>query len=803
MIRVRVREQGGAGSPAFKASAAWGRARRVPFTLVLVFALLTTGVVSGTIAHPLSRSPLLKTVGVGWAPLAQGRYWTLLTSLFFGLEPYMYGTIALVILLFVAPFEYRFGTLRTAAVFLVTHMASTLAAVVGLHALASAGWPLAQQLTGRLDVGASAGVMGVAGALSVRLPRRWRRPGMLVLAGSMVVTLRVSHQVWDFSHLAAVLLGMYLGRGRWVAWGAAVPLSLRLPAPVRKVLSRPASVRMLLATLLAASGAFNILGALNSEVSEHVTPWNDPVGYALFHGTRSFIVVTGIGLLLLARGVWRGRRVAWVLAVWLQLTSVAVSVVRDVHPVLLTLQLLLAGWLLARQAEFRARPDAPSILGTLRLLLAAFLVLVLYAAAGFLLLRHSFVGGVTPGAAVREFLSRLVLGVGSILVPARPEGYWFLDSISIIWVAVLLLVFVLLLRPVLYPEPESARHRERAMELLREWGGTSFAYMTTWPGNTPMLNARGDAYVAYRVVGGVALVLGDPVGTPDGTPRAAQEFLDLCERSGWVPCFFAVTSRWLDEYARLGLNALQIAENTVIDLEGLEFRGKDWQDVRTAMNRAERTGVGYQLYSEADVPGPLIDQLREISCEWAEEKGLPEMGFTLGTLSGDPDPSVRLCTAVDSAGTAHGFATWLPMYEHRRIVGWTIDMMRRRPGGFPNTIDFLIARSALAFRSEGASCISLSSAPLARVDRDGTEAGMLQRALDFLADRLEPYYGFRSLLAFKRKFKPRWEPVYLVFPRVTELPRISYAILRAYLPDLGLREVRDLLGDVVRPAVRR
>lgn len=115
--------------------------------------------------------------------------------------------------------------------------------------------------------------------------------------------------------------------------------------------------------------------------------------------------------------------------------------------------------------------------------------------------------------------------------------------------------------------------------------------------------------------------------------------------------------------------------------------------------------------------------------------------------------------------------------------------MRRRPEGFRNVMEFLIARSAGAMRTEGFQRISLSSAPLARIAREGQETGPLQQLLDLLADRLEPFYGFRSLFAFKQKFRPRWEPVYLIFPSVATLPQLSVAIVRAYLPDLGLREV--------------
>jgi lysylphosphatidylglycerol synthetase-like protein (DUF2156 family) len=54
-------------------------------------------------------------------------------------------------------------------------------------------------------------------------------------------------------------------------------------------------------------------------------------------------------------------------------------------------------------------------------------------------------------------------------------------------------------------------------------------------------------------------------------------------------------------------------------------------------------------------------------------------------------------------------------------------------------------------------------------------------------------YGFRSLLAFKAKFQPRYEPLFLAYPDPVALPAIGVAIGRAYLPDLTARQSARLL----------
>jgi phosphatidylglycerol lysyltransferase len=96
-------------------------------------------------------------------------------------------------------------------------------------------------------------------------------------------------------------------------------------------------------------------------------------------------------------------------------------------------------------------------------------------------------------------------------------------------------------------------------------------------------------------------------------------------------------------------------------------------------------------------------------------------------------------------------------------------------------MEFLIASAALGFKEEGAEFLSLSGAPLARIDR-GEQPVPLQRLLDIAGQALEPVYGFRSLLAFKAKFQPAYEPLYMAYPDPAQLALIGTAIGKAYLP---------------------
>ncbi len=343
--------------------------------------------------------------------------------------------------------------------------------------------------------------------------------------------------------------------------------------------------------------------------------------------------------------------------------------------------------------------------------------------------------------------------------------------------------------------------RTLARRTLQTLGGERMSWMTTWPHNRWWFAYQDPAvadlvdqpaiagYVAYQEHSGIAVALCDPVAVDDAAARRlCGEFVDAMRIAGLEPAFFSVTQNVADWAAGYGWQSVMVAQESVIELPELEFKGKAWQDVRTALNRAAKEGISFRLGALAEMPRGVLVQVRAISEQWVGDKGLPEMGFTLGGVDEALDPDVRVGLAVDGDGTVHGVASWLPVYGHEgTVVGWTLDVIRRLEDGFRPVTEFLIASSCLAFKDEGAAFVSLSGSPLAgKSDREPTA---VDRLLSWLGEQLEPLYGFRSLDSFKAKFQPVHEPVYLVYRDEATLPRVGLALTRAYLPDATMMQL--------------
>lgn len=322
-------------------------------------------------------------------------------------------------------------------------------------------------------------------------------------------------------------------------------------------------------------------------------------------------------------------------------------------------------------------------------------------------------------------------------------------------------------------------------EALHAHGGGTLSWMTTWDGNDYARTAAG-GIIAYQRRAGVAIALADPLGPEVSRPASVAEFIASAEHAGLVPCFFSAGEA-TRHAVPAGWRSLVVADDTIVDLPGLQFTGKQWSAVRTSLNRAGREEMTFRMTRLADEPWGIKAQLRAISEMWVGDKGLPEMGFTLGTLEQAEDPEVRLALAISPTGDVDGFLSWLPVYGGNGAVrGWTLDLMRRRDGGFGPVMEFLIGSSARHFEGEGAEIMSLSGAPLAH--EYPPDAGAIAALSDRLAAALEPVYGFQSLHRFKQKFHPRYETMYLLFRDESDLTRIGAGLTRAFLPDATLRQ---------------
>ena len=788
-----------------------------------------------------TRVGVMWSMGTGYEPvLNEGHWWSPLTAAFFtssALE-LVVSLILAVIVLGLA--ERMLGTWRTIFAFLVTAIIGPLAGI-GLQLLGTGikeFW--SRHVIESVVLDPTIAIVGTLMAASATASVLWRRRIRIITMLVLLVFLLYSGQPGDLYRLLAGVAGLILG------------LTMRHEKHlIRWVRSSAHETRVLTAAVVAITAIGPVIAFLSSSRFGLLAPIAVLVGnqapdaghgrgrcdaFAITtHCIRDLtlqrinspgaILVSILPLVLLvlaAYGLLHGRRFALWLAVIVNGALGALAAFYfGLLPVIglpyvihrpsaasweTSFGLLMAALLPLSIAVTLIIVRKRFAMLTSRAVIRRYLVIVTATAIGLAVLY--VVGGLlvrdtafTESVSVSDLLSDVVerfIPVSFLernaytFFPSTVVGRFLYYGIGpIFWTVVILAA----IRPLSASQTtEQSGAPDRVWSLLKAGGGGSLAFMATWPGNSYWFNAEGDVGVAYRVVGRIALTLGAPFGPGESQNSAIDEFALFCDEHDWVPVFYSIDAAFEEKFRSMGWSHMVVAEDTVLRPASWDTTGKKWQDVRSAVNRAERAGVTSTWTNFAALPTTVSAQITEISEQWVSEKGLPEMGFTLGSLDELRDPNVAILLATDGSGRVQAITSWLPTWRNGVIVGWTLDFMRRAPGSMPGVTEFLIAEAATRMRDAGIEFLSLSGAPLAHTATTPSDASGIDRVLAYLSTSLEPVYGFRSLLNFKRKFQPEFHPLLMAYPDPAVLPAIGIALTRAYMPTLSLRQAASLMA---------
>jgi len=802
-----------------------------PVTVVIVVALVVIGIAATASGHRGLFSTRVQGVDPG--DLREFHWWPLITSTLQAGSVVQF-TIAIVAAVFgIGAAERLMGSVRTAIAFLVTGVVAT-AIGIGLELLgAQLGEFWSSSVHGLVTLDPLTPIAGTVAWASAWAAPFWRRRIRVAFVAGAVALLLYSGEPADLYLLIAIGIGVLGGARQHPPdarrfWRGSRHETRALLALVNAILAIGPLLTLLSATRYGALSplAIAVTDAAPSDLDHPAVCVASRLGAGCVGElTRmhlgvgaTLVALLPLALMLIASwGLLSGRRIAvWVLAAlgvaesllsaWyfgiLPASGLPTSRPAESHHyaelglwlVVSTLVPLVdAIVLLVFRRLFPVRMTVPARLRFLAALAGAVVVpSVLYLGAGWAL-RGQFRPAVTSFGTLADQLPERVIPVSFLhherlaFVAGSPATHLLLQVVGPLFWLLVIGVTLWALRTGRGTLLE-AQQVDRIHELLTIESG-SLGFMATWAGNQLWVAPGGTLGIPYRVVSGYAVTTADPIGRTADPDAALAEFLRFCDRSSWTPVFYSVHQEWRDRLVARGWSSVAVAEETVIDPRTFTLDGKAMHDVRYAVNRAGREGVRSSWGSWESLPAKVTRRVSALSDRWMSEKDLPELGFTLGGLDELRDEEVLIGVAVDEHDELLAVTSWLPIRRNGELVGRTLDFMRRTPVSGNGVMEFLIADAVLRFAAEGLEVASLSASPLA-----GVRVGPLGRVLDVIGSMLEPAYGFRSLLRFKRKFSPVVRPLHLVVPDPVALPAIGLAIARCYLPSLTVAQASRALA---------
>ncbi|MEU3981936.1 phosphatidylglycerol lysyltransferase domain-containing protein [Streptomyces sp. NPDC026672] len=362
--------------------------------------------------------------------------------------------------------------------------------------------------------------------------------------------------------------------------------------------------------------------------------------------------------------------------------------------------------------------------------------------------------------------------------PAVSTPNWVNVVINVLSTVLVLAVFYAAFRSRRAVDPLTAEDEKHLRELLDRHGERdSLGYFALRREKSVVWSPTGKAAVAYRVVGGVSLASGDPLGDPEAWPGAIAPWLAEARAHGWIPAVMGAGEEAGTVYARHGMDALELGDEAVVEVAEFTLDGRAMRTVRQAYNRVKRAGYTVCVRRHEDVPADEMACFVERADDWRD--GATERGFSmaLGRL-GDPDDGrCVLVECRDAEGGLRALLSFVPWGPH----GLSLDLMRRDRASDNGLMEFMVINLLQGAPGIGVCQVSLNFAMFRSVFERGERlgAGPVLRLWRSLLGFFSRWWQIESLYRANAKYRPIWEPRFLLFEKSADLPRIALASARA------------------------
>jgi lysyl-tRNA synthetase class 2 len=541
-------------------------------------------------------------------------------------------------------------------------------------------------------------------------------------------------------------------------------------------------------------GVLSIVSALVPSIQDQLNDLPDTAYAALWFLVGIPSLGFGILMLMLASALRRRKRVAW----WL-----------------LVFELVLVGPIGTYAITCVVAPQYATPLDQLSGLYLVILGVLIVVLAVVTMARREFVAKGDPSnprLALAVLASTIVLsiGLGTTLVASTDTststtladhlmytlqrglaetGQWYTDSgvqvpdavnvlLNLLGGGLLLLTAFALFRPRLGQELLTGEDEHDLRELLVRHGERdSLGYFSLRRDKAVVWSPTRKAAITYRVVWGVSLAGGDPIGDPEAWPGAVCAWLEEARQHAWVPAVMGASEEGARVFARHGLDALELGDEAVVEVADFNLDGRPMRVVRQAYNRVLRAGYTTRIRRHEAIPEDEMAALVRAADDWRD--GPTERGFSmaLGRLGDPADGRCAMVECYDADDRLRALLSFAPWGER----GLSLDLMRRDRESDNGLVEFMVIQLIQAAQEVGLERISLNFAMFRSVFERGSRlgAGPALRAWRGILRFFSRWWQIESLYRANAKYRPMWIPRFVCFPTARDLTRIGIAAGRA------------------------
>ena len=436
--------------------------------------------------------------------------------------------------------------------------------------------------------------------------------------------------------------------------------------------------------------------------------------------------------------------------------------------------------LVATRRQFFVEPDTAKVAPTLTTAISMLLGLGVII-TGWILWRHPATSSRPPlGHAARATIAAMAGADGALGQVTGTGAYHLAGALMAIASLIVLVTTVILLAPHAPPAVDVGDRRIVEGLVASSPVADGLSPMVLRHDKSYFFSPDGRAAIGYRVVSGIALFGGDPVGDPAAFPAAIDGFLEHAAQHGWRPAGIGARGDIAPQWTSRGLQSIGIGDEAVVNVEPFRLDTPRLRNVRQAAKRSVNFGVTTEVRREGELrPAEQLEFLGVAEEIWGHHG---ERGFSMNldhVLDGER-PETVVALARDATGRPVGFQRYAPSAGSSML---SLDTMVRLPDA-PNGVNERMIVDVIDWsRSNGVERVSLNFAAFRELFEKANRSAL--EGLGFWgAHRFDRYIRVESLYRFNEKFRPDWVPRSVVFRSWVD---IGWVILAAVQAEFGLR----------------
>ncbi len=535
-------------------------------------------------------------------------------------------------------------------------------------------------------------------------------------------------------------------------------------------------IRIVPALLIFAQGILNIISVVTPPLHPRLKLIRTFLPLEAINASNILILFTGLALLITSAYMFKGLKNAWRIALLLSIFSLVGNITKALDYEEASFAAFIIVLLLMSQSQYRIRSSVRWIrVGIISVLIVFLSVLIFGYLSFYFIDKRHFGVDFTWEQSLANTIKIFFLGGNETLQPRTPFGHqfiWLIHSLGFLSWGFLLFTII---KPFIKINEETESGRKKAAVLLEEFGNSSLDFFKISADKLFFFSEIHEAFVAYRIGGGFAIVLEEPVCAEENKLEVIAEFYRQCKKMGLKVAFYRVDENSILWFNQLRKQKIIIGQEAILDSENFTLQGKDKQSLRNALNSIRKKGFEVQIY-----PAPLdiniISALKNVSDEWLQAYEKDEQVFSQGMFNAEEIINQDVITITNADGEIVSFLNIVPDYSPEECTYDLIRKKRDAPGG---CMDVLIIKLIEYAKEKKCRFINLGLVPMAGIT---TPSNPSEQIIKFASEKLKRFRHFQGLRDFKKKYATIWENKYLIYENDYDLIQLPAALNKVMAP---------------------